>query len=139
MALNCVTWKDGAVWEKPTSAGTHILAALDRSASVCRVDLQVTAGTNDHVMPDPHAQGLAFDVSVKGFDSTMINLIRNYLNTTLGSEFTVLYEVPSKPDDVALANIAYVNAGATAPHFHLQLSKHLTVWPVPVQSPTVTV
>ncbi len=134
--MNCVTWKDGAVWTVPTSAGVHILSALDRAASLCRVDLQVTAGTNDHVLPDPHAQGLAFDVSVKGFDASMINMIRNYLNTTLGAEFTVLYECPSKPTDIGLANIAYINAGATAPHFHVQLAKHLKLWPVPV-GPTV--
>ncbi len=136
--MNCVTWKEGAVWTKPTSAGVHILAALDRAAVVCRVDLEVTAGTNDHVLPDPHAQGLAFDVSVKGFDAHQIVGIKGYLSQTLGPEFTVLYECPCKPADLVLSNVAYVNAGATAPHFHIQLSKHLTVWPVPVQSPTVT-
>ena len=41
----------------------------------------------------------------------------------VGDGFTVLYEVPVMPQDTDLRSIAYVNADATGPHFHIQVRK----------------
>lgn len=125
-----VTWKAGARWDVPTSAGVHILGALDRAAPVCRTTLEITSGTDGtHSGPDdPHKRGVAFDVSVHGFSPGLVVQVKTYLEQILGSLFTVLYECPSTPTEPQLAPIALVNPQASAPHFHIQ-PKRGTVWP----------
>lgn len=125
-----VTWKSTARWDRPTPAGARIIAALDRTASVCRTNLHITSGTDGaHGGPtDPHARGEAFDVSVIGMDPFLIVQVHQYLAQLLGPLFTVLYEAPTPPADARLKEIVYVNRDATAPHFHLQPKKGST-WP----------
>lgn len=124
-----ITWKNGAVWSLPTPAGTRILSMLDRVSQIYRISLEITAGTNDHVLPDVHAKGLAFDVSVRALESVIVVQLYHSLTQLLGSEFTVLYECPTRPDEPNLAAIVTVNPSATAPHLHLQLSNHVPIWP----------
>jgi hypothetical protein len=126
--MNVVTWKPGARWDVPTSAGVHILAALDRAAPVCRLSLEITCGTGEHPPGDPHTRGEAFDVSVAGIPPSVIVQLKTYLENILGSAFTVLYECPTTPTEPQLAPIAYINPKATGCHIHIQPKKG-TTWP----------
>lgn len=132
--MNVVRHRPSARFDVIAPAGFRILAALDRAAQICRVDLMVTCGTDSHALPDPHPLGEAFDVSVLGLSAQQIADVHAQLTRDLGPLFTVLYEVPHVPSDPTLRSIAYVNMDATGPHFHLQRKKG-TVFP-PVWPPT---
>lgn len=123
-----ITIKAGVKLDGLQPAGFHIIGALDRAAPVCRTNLEITCATGEHPPDDPHSHGLALDVSVGGFTPAFIVQVKTYLESILGPLFTVLYEVPTKPTEPQLQPIAYINAGATAPHFHLQPKKG-TTWP----------
>lgn len=113
--------------------GFRILAALDGLSKVLGQDLIITAGTNDHTAPDPHALGEAIDISVRDLAPPQIARAKTYLEQALGTDrFTVLYEVPDQSHlDPAIAMIAYVNPHATAPHIHIQVRKGTTYPPAP--------
>jgi hypothetical protein len=115
---------------KPASGGARILAAIDVTAKSLPIDLLVTSGADGtHSGPtDPHLTGNAFDVAVTGMNVQRIIDVKKALETYLGPRFTVLYEVPQRPIDPVLGSLAYVNAGATGPHFHIQVVKG-TVFP----------
>ncbi len=132
-----VTWKPGARWDTPTSAGTRILGVLDRAASVCRTNLEVASGTDGaHSGPDdPHKRGLAFDVSVANLSTLLIVQLKTYLEQVLGPAFTVLFECPTRPVEPQLTAIAWVNPDATGRHFHIQPKKG-TLWPPAVNTAT---
>ncbi len=76
-------------------------------------------------------QWLPLAVDVRTLDIAPDKIVQayNYLTSILGALFTVLYEVPSMPANGALQTIAYINAGATAPHFHVQVKKGHTYPP----------
>ena len=114
--------KPGVTFEVIAPGGVRILSALDGTARMMGIDLFITAGTNDHA-GGRHPFGEAFDVSVKDMSPTMIAKVKRHLEQVLGDRFTVLYEVPAKPNDPQLAAIAYVNAQATGAHFHVQVRK----------------
>lgn len=115
--------KPGFTWNVYAPGGFRILAALDGLSQILGFDVTLTAGTNDHVLPDPHATGEAFDVRILGWSAPTILHAVDYLTHTLGPLFTVLYEVPTVPSDPHFAAIAYHNPGATAPHLHVQTKK----------------
>lgn len=104
----------------PAPAGSRILAAFDKATSVLACDLTVTCGSEGHPPTDPHTLGNAMDLSIHALSTDQIVRLVNFLKTTLGSRFTVLYEVPSLPDDATLKGLAYVNPHATGPHIHVQ-------------------
>ena len=124
--------KPGFEWNVRTPGGYRILAALDGLTQRLGMDVTLTAGTNDHVLPDVHAKGLAFDAGVGGWSVGQIVSARDYLQKQLGPLFTVLYECPTEPSDPILQQIAYVNPHATGPHFHVQ-TKLGTIFPPPAQ------
>ena len=128
-------FKIGFEWTCYTPGGARLLAALDALAQRLGMDVTLTAGTNDHVPPDVHAFGNAFDVSVSGWTVGQIHSARDFLQKFLGPLFTVLYECPETPSDPILQQIAYVNVHATAPHFHCQVRK-LMVFPPSVAPET---
>lgn len=102
--------------------GFRILAALDHATQVIGHDLTITAGTNDHSI-GKHPVGEAFDVRVRDLTVPEILRLRENLQATLGPRFTVLFESPTKPADPALADIATINTGASAPHVHIQVKR----------------
>ena len=121
--MNVVRHRPATRFDSIHPAGFRILAAIDRAAQECRVDLMITSGTDSHAAPDPHVTGEAYDVSVHLLSAQQIADVKASLERTLGPLFTVLYEVPTVPSDPTLRPIAYVNATATGPHFHVQRKK----------------
>lgn len=115
--------RPGVRFDTIAPAGFRILAALDVLCKAEVRDVEITCGTEGHKPSDPHPQGRAYDVSVKGLTPLEIVRWKKRLEQTLGARFAVLYEVPSLPTDPQLAAIAYVNGDATGPHFHIQLAK----------------
>lgn len=111
-------------------AGFRILGALDQATQDCRVDLELSSGTDSHTT-GAHPTGEAFDVSVKGLSAQQIADVHASLCATLGPLFTVLYEVPAVPSDPTLRHLAYVNVKATGPHFHVQRRRGTTYPPEP--------
>lgn len=122
-----VDFKPGVQLDPPTAAQAHIVGMLTRAALVLRQSLVVTCGREAHAPDDPHTRGLALDVRAD-FDPIAVVQFKAYAATTLGPEWTVLYECPSMPTDPTLAAIATVNPGATGPHCHVQPVKG-TTWP----------
>lgn len=112
---------------KPAPGGFRILAALDAATKVLGRDLVLTAGTNDHTT-GRHPLGEAYDVRTRDLNTPEILRLVEYLGHALGERFYVSYEVPTKPDDPALAAIAVVNQAATGQHIHIQVRRG-TVYP----------
>lgn len=126
--IPCVRFKDGVRCDPLTPTLAHLLWALDCAARIHGTDLTVTCGREDHDPGDPHTRGAALDVRVADLSPDKVLAVYKYLASTLGADFTVLYEAPNKPMDATLAKIVYVNASATAAHLHLQPRK-FTVYP----------
>lgn len=120
--------KAGVMFERIAPAGFRILAALDGLTKVLASDQDITCGTEGHADDDPHTRGEAYDVSVRNMNVAMVLKAKTYLEQVLGSRFTVLYEVPTRPLDAVLASIAFLNPDASAPHFHIQ-PKKATLYP----------
>jgi hypothetical protein len=131
--MNVVRVKPGVEFTPIAPAGFRILAALVNVAAIVGRDLEITSGTDSHASNDVHALGEAYDISVNDFDTPTIAMIRAGLVNQLGALFTVLYETPTKPTDVRLQVIAFVNPGATGPHIHVQ-RRNGTVYP-PIAAP----
>lgn len=136
-AVHVVWCRDSVKWLHLAPAGIRILGAIDRTAQQCGLDLVITCGTEGHPLGDPHTLGEAVDVSVKEMDVPTLLAVRDFLQLTLGPLFTVLYECPALPTDPRLQGIVYVNAQATAPHFHLQRKKG-TLFPPPAKAVVAT-
>lgn len=126
--MNVVRHGPAVRFDMIAPAGFRILSALDQTAQDCRVDLMVTSGTDSHAT-GPHATGEAFDISVHTLSAQQIWDVKASLEELLGPLFTVLYEVPKVPSDSTLRSIAYLNAAATGPHFHVQRKKGTTFPP----------
>lgn len=126
--MNVVRHRPSVRFDLIAPAGFRILSALTQAAEFCEIDLMLTCGTDSHAMPDPHCTGEAYDVSVHTLSAQQIADVKGCVERILGSQFTVLYEVPKVPSDPTLRPIAYVNVHATAPHFHIQRKKD-TVYP----------
>lgn len=121
------------------SGGLRILVALAHAARQTAWDWRISCGTEGHPPTDPHSRGEAYDLSLATFpDTAAIVAAYHDLKADLGAAFTVLFEVPYLQTDSALASIAYVNADATARHFHIQVRKGTTYSP-PIQEGTKTV
>ncbi len=124
--MGVVRTKDGVTFARIAPGGFEILSALVTVAGMQTADLEVTCGTEGHTSPDPHVRGEAYDLSIAGLDGDQILALCQRLAATLGFKFTVLYEVPSLGQSLAPSGgqsnpHLYVNAGATAPHIHLQV------------------
>jgi hypothetical protein len=109
--------------------GFRILAALDGATKVLGRDLVITAGT-DHHATGRHPLGEAYDVRTRDLLSAQTLRLYDYLQATLGERFTVLYEVPEKPENARLAAIAYLNPSASGAHIHVQVRKD-SIYPPP--------
>ena len=133
--MNVVRHRPSARFDIIRPAGFRILSALDQAAQQCRVDLEITCGTDSHTLPDPHPLGEAFDVGTKALSAQQIADVKASLERTLGPLFTVLYEVREVPSDPTLRPIAYVNVNATGSHFHVQRKKGTVFPPEPVTPP----
>lgn len=120
--------KDGVKLDGLRPAGVRILSAIDNCARVLGLDLTVTCGLEAHGATDPHTLGNAIDLRASAFSAETIVKIKSFLEASLGTQFTVLYECAVKPEDPNLARVAYVNPHATAPHYHIQPVKG-SVWP----------
>jgi hypothetical protein len=134
--MNVVRVKPGVTFAPIAPAGFRILAAIDVVARIVHRDLEITSGSDSHPANDVHTLGEAYDISVRDFDAPTIAMIRAGLVNQLGDLFTVLYETPTKPTDVRLQVIAFVNGHATAPHIHVQ-RRNGTVYPPPAAPATV--
>jgi hypothetical protein len=130
-----VAVKGGVYFGAVTSAQIRMLTALDVAAMESGVVLTVTCAREGHGEDNPHTRGQAIDVRARNLDAPTVLQVHRRLMQILGPAFTVLYEVPRRPYGV-LADIAYVNPKATAPHFHLQAKKG-TSWP-PADVPGVS-
>lgn len=119
--------KPGCAFDRIAPGGFRILAALDAAAKIVGVDLELTAGTNDHTT-GKHVSGEAYDVSVTGMTVPQVLKTKRFLEQALGLRFTVLYEVAIQPADPALVAVAFVNPDASGPHLHVQIAKG-TVYP----------
>lgn len=134
--IGCVRFKDGVRLDQMTPALARIIAALDIAARWKSQDLTVTCGREGHPASDPHTAGRAVDVRTRDLSPDDTVKLYTYLQSLLGDSFRVLYESPIPPNYIALKRIAYVNAGATAPHFHIQVAKDLAEYP-PKDPPSV--
>ena len=134
--MNVLRHRPSVRFDLIAPAGFRLLAALDQATQDCRVDLEITSGTDSHAMPDPHARGCAYDVSVNGLSAQQIADVHASLTATLGPLFTVLYEVPATPSDPTLRHIAYINPQATGPHFHPQRKRGTVYPPAPITPST---
>src|SRR6266853_1023663 len=128
--MNVVRVKPGVSFDVIAPGGFRILEALGFVARRCARDLTISCGSEDHPADDPHTRGEAFDVSVAALDIPSIVMVRAELVVQLGPAFTVLYESPTKPTDPRLQLIVYMNAGATAPHLHVQVKKGTAYPPI---------
>lgn len=128
--MNVLRHRPSVRFERIGPAGFCILSALQIAVTVCRVDLEITSGTDSHTT-GAHPTGEAFDVSVKGLSAQQIADVKASCERTLGPLFTVLYEVSRVPSDPTLRPIAYVNVKATGPHFHIQRKRGTTFPPEP--------
>ena len=131
--MNVLRHRPSARFDRILPAGFRILSALDQAVQGCHVDLEITAGTDSHVL-GAHPTGEAYDVSVQGLSAQQISDVKASLEDCLGPLFTVLYEVPQVPSDPTLRSIAYVNTKATGPHLHCQRKKG-TTFPPPSVTP----
>ena len=127
-SIACVRFKPSVLLDPLTPALARILGALDTCARRLNVDLTVTCGRESHGLADPHTLGAAVDVRTRTLTAEQTGLAFQYLRATLGERWTVLYEVPARPEPARLAVIATVNPHATGPHFHIQARKG-TVYP----------
>ena len=122
--------RPGVTIDRLAIAGATILGAAARQAARVSFDWEVTCVTGGHPPTDPHTRGEAADFSVQPFpNASALIAAHAALTGDLGSAYTVLYEVPERPDDPRLAAIAYVNPEATGPHFHSQIRKGTTTIP----------
>jgi hypothetical protein len=124
-----VRFKDGVRLDPVTPTQVRLLTALDMCARMQGIDLTVTCGREGHPAGDVHTRGEALDVRVIDLSSEKVLASYNYIRQVLGDLFTVLYEVPNTPTTTALRQIAYINAQATAAHFHIQPVKGTTYPP----------
>jgi len=129
-----ITVKDGVTLNPTAPAGFVIQAALVMASQATGLALRVTCGSEGHPVDDPHTRGDARDIGVVEFRPEQILAIKAALEVSLHTlapmaKWTVLYETPSEPSDARLAQIAYINSGATAPHFHIQPVKGSTYPP----------
>jgi len=128
--MNVVRVKPGCQFSPLAPGGVRILSALDQVARLLGRDLEITCGSEAHPPTDPHTRGEAFDVSVHDLSIDQVLDVRHELQLELGSGFTVLYEVPTAPTDPRLQVVAFVNAGATAPHIHVQVKNGFSYPPI---------
>ena len=129
--MNVLRHRPGVRFDHIAPAGFRILSALDQATDACQTDLAITSGTDSHTA-GAHPGGEAYDVSVLGLSADTIEAVYVFLKQTLGPLFTVLYEVPTSPSDPTLRPIAYINAAATGPHFHIQKGRGTTFPPAVV-------
>ena len=132
--ISIVTHRPSVRFSMIAPAGFKILAAIQRAAEQCDWDLEITSATDSHTQPSAHVTGEAYDLSVKGMSAQTIEDVKKALEAALGPLFTVLYEVPTPPSDPTLRHIAYVNARATGPHFHIQRRKGTIYPPAPMMA-----
>lgn len=122
--------KPGVEFAVIAEGGAVILKALARQARLSSWDWVISCGTEGHPETDPHTRGCAYDVSLANFpNSQSIARAHAALRLELGATFTVLFETPYPTIDPDLAPIAYLNADATARHFHIQVKRGLSYPP----------
>lgn len=128
--MNAVTLKPGVTFAIVTPGLIRILGALDQVSRDMRLDLVISCGNEAHPPGDVHTLGRACDVSVHNLSVEQLLEVRGRLMTILQNYFTVLYERADTAPDARLAVIAYINAGATAPHLHLQVKNGASFPPI---------
>ena len=126
--IPCIRVTPTVEFDLLTPAVIRILSALDLAARHHGVELTVTCGREGHPPGDPHTRGAALDIRTANLSPDLTIRVYQYLRSVLGDLFTVLYEGPVALANGALANIATVNPGATAYHFHVQVLKG-TIYP----------
>lgn len=127
MPLPCLRVKPGTRFDVIAPGGFRLLSALDAATMILGKDLTITAGTDDHT-EGKHPIGEAFDVRTQGLSEAEIITLVQFLRARLGAAFSVFYETHTMPLASGLKALTLINAGATAPHLHLQVRKG-TVWP----------
>lgn len=124
--MGVVQTKAGVQFAMIHPGGFEILSALVTLAGMQVGDIEITCGTEGHPPTDHHSFGEAYDISIQDLTGDQIFALCQRLKATLGAKFTILYEVPSAAQAVKsnigdLSPYLYVNAGATAPHIHVQV------------------
>lgn len=131
MAIPMVQVKKGVVLHPITPALIRLIGVTDQAVRLLGRDLTITCGREGHAIGDPHTRGEAIDIRTRDLPEGTILTLFNWLKATLGSAWTVLYEVPERPHGV-LASICYVNPSASAQHIHVQ-PRRGTSWPPTTQ------
>ena len=124
-----VTTKDGCEFARIAPGGFALLAGIWLACHHLNLNLEITAGTNDHVT-GRHPAGEAYDLSTHGLGAAQIAALVATLKTFLEpAQFGIWYESAIMPTDARLRPISFVNPDATAPHLHLQVRKGTTYPP----------
>ncbi len=121
-SLVAIRSRPGVRYEIITPRGLAILGVIMQMSQAMGRDVEITSACDSHSLPDPHARGEAYDISVKGFTEEELLVAHRLMAGRLGAAYTVLYEVPERPAG-PLADMAYVNPHATGPHWHVQVKK----------------
>jgi hypothetical protein len=105
--------------------GLVILGILMSASEVLGRNLEITSACDSHALPDPHARGEAYDISILDMTAEQILTFYRYMVERLGPAFTVLIEAPKMPASPLIAKIATINPKATGLHCHIQPKKGL--------------
>ena len=117
--------KPGVDLDGLAPAGQRIFDVLVAAGEQLGHDITITCTTGDHGPHDSHTHGNAIDC--RTFDLTVdqiVNLYR-FMSSTLGPDYTVLYEVPIADRntlDMRLRDLVYEPSNPNAQHLHVQWS-----------------
>lgn len=108
--MNCVRVKPGVEFGELTTAGIHMLSALDMIARQNKHDITVTSARDgDHSGPDdPHKKGNAFDVRTHDLPDKEVVLqsLKSYLGTEKFYAFLESSNTENEHIHVQLAKLA---------------------------------
>ncbi len=107
-----------------TPAHIVMLAVLDAAAVARGRDIWVTCGREGHDMTSGHTKGRALDVRTKDVPDAERHWLLQF----------VQHALPEYARDWFAQLEDETTPGASAPHLHLQVRKHLVVWPPDVDA-----
>lgn len=118
--MGAVSAKVGVNLNGLAPEGYVIVGAIERATRVFNVNLTITSAARPDDLDSQHGAGKALDVRTLNLTTQQIVALFWWLHVELGPSFVVLFEVPTTADlSSELRAIAFVNAGASAPHFHI--------------------
>lgn len=99
--MNVVRVKDGVQFTVIAPGGFCILAAIQRAAIMCIVDLTITSACDGvHSGPtDPHHRGEAYDIRTHDMSPGQKSDVLGEITRTLGERFYGFLEAPGTPNE----------------------------------------